>query len=113
MESLSMNERDVTLTDYGVAIVCAVCAVFLSLTPTDRKGLRTAGMGFFFFLGLAAATGGTVHGFCPDKQSPACALLWKLTLESVGLAAFSTWILGANIVANGRTGHRLALAAIP
>lgn len=108
-----MSEPDVTLTDYGLAIECAICAVLLGLTASNRKGLRTAGMCFFVSLGLGAVIGGTVHGFCPDRESPACALLWKLTLESVGLAAFSAWTLGANTVASGRAGHWLALAAIP
>jgi len=108
-----MSEPDVTLTDYGLAVECAVFAALLGLTPTGRKGLRTAGMCFFIFLGLSAATGGTVHGFCPEKQSPACQFLWQLTLQSIGLAAFSTWILGAGILVAGRTGRWLALAAVP
>jgi hypothetical protein len=108
-----MIEPDVTLTDYGLAVECAACAAFLGLTPTGRKGLRTAGMCFFIFLGLSAATGGTVHGFCTQKQSPECQVLWQLTLQSIGLAAFSTWILGAGILATGRAGRWLALAAFP
>jgi len=45
-----MSELDVTLTDYGLAVECSVCAAFLGLTPTVRKGLRNAGMCFFIFL---------------------------------------------------------------
>src|SRR5437016_2062948 len=108
-----MSEPDVTLTDYGLALECAVCAAFLGLTPTVSKSLRSAGMFFFIFMGLSAATGGTIHGFFPEKQSPECRFLWQLTLQSVGLAAFSTWILGAGLFASGRTGRWLALAAIP
>lgn len=108
-----MSEPDVTLTDYGLALECAVCAALLGLTPTVCKRLRSAGMFFFIFLGLSAATGGTVHGFCPEKQSPEGHFLWQLTLQSVGLAAFSTWILGAGLFATGRTGRWLAFAAVP
>ena len=108
-----MSEPDVTLTDYGLALECAFLATFLGLAPACRKGLRCAGMFFFVFLGLSAATGGTVHGFCPDQNSPGCQLLWQLTLQSIGGAAFSTWILGAGILATGRTGRWLALAAFP
>jgi hypothetical protein len=108
-----MSEPDVTLTDYGLALECAMLAVILALTPTHRKPLRIAGMCFFIFLGLSAGTGGTVHGFCDQMQPSACQLLWKLTLLSVGLAAFSTWMLGAGLLATGRTGSWLALAAIP
>jgi hypothetical protein len=108
-----MSEPDVTLTDYALALECAVCAALLGLTPTSRKWLRNAGMFFFVFLGCSAATGGTVHGFCPDRNSPACQILWQLTLQAVGWASFSTWVLGAGIFATGRTARWLALAGIP
>ena len=108
-----MREPDVTLTDYGLALECVVCAVTLGFAPTSRKGLRSAGVCFFVFLGLSAATGGTVHGFCPDEQSPECRLLWQLTLQSIGVAAFSTWVLAAGLLAAGRAGRWLALAAAP
>jgi hypothetical protein len=113
VEQSSMSEPDVTLTDYGLALECAVCAAFLGLTPTVCKGLRSAGMFFFIFLGLSAVTGGTVHGFFPEKQSPEGQFLWQLTLQAIGLAAFSTWILGAGLFATGRAGRWLALAAVP
>ena len=108
-----MSEADVTLTDYALAVECAVCAAFLGLTPTGQTWLRNAGMFFFVFLGLSAATGGTVHGFCPDPNSPACRILWQVTLQAVGWASFSTWVLGAGILATGRAARRLALAGIP
>jgi hypothetical protein len=108
-----LSEPDVTLTDYGLAVECAVCAAFLARTPTGRNGLRTAGSCFFLFLGLSAATGGTVHGFCAGLRTAECRLLWQLTLESLGLVAFSTWVLGAGVLARGHTGRWLAFAAVP
>jgi hypothetical protein len=108
-----MSEPDVTLTDYGLAVECAFCAVLLGLTPTGSKVLRSAGLCFFLFHGLAAASGGTVHGFCPDTQSPGHRFLWQLTLQSLGLAAFSSWILGAGVLAAARPGRWLALAGVP
>jgi len=108
-----MSEPDVTLTDYGLAFECTVLAIWLGLTPTSRRNWQLSGMGFFVFLGLSAATGGTVHGFCPDRNSPNCQVLWLSTLLLVGLAAFSTWILGAGVVASGRIGRWLGAAAFP
>jgi hypothetical protein len=108
-----MLEPDVTLTDYVLSVECMVCGALLGRTPTDGKWLRTAGICFFIFFGLSAATGGTVHGFCPEVQSPTCQFLWRLTLEGIGLAAFAAWILGAGFLATGRTGHWLAFAALP
>jgi len=108
-----MSEPDVTLTDYGLALECAILAIWLGIAPASRKVWQFAGIGFFAFLGLSAATGGTVHGFFPDRQVPECRLLWQATLQLIGLAAFSTWILGAGILADGRAGRWLALAAVP
>ncbi len=68
---------------------------------------------FFIFLGISAATGGTVHGFFPDAESPGCQFLWQLTLQAIGLAAFATWNVGAGILATGRLGRWLALAGVP
>jgi hypothetical protein len=108
-----MLEPDVTLTDYGLALECAVLAAGLRFGPTSRPELRNAGIFFFVSLGLSAVTGGTVHGFYPDPQSPESRWLWQLTLQSIGLAAFSTWRLGSGILAAGRAARWLTLAAFP
>jgi len=108
-----MSEPDVTLTDYGLALECAFLATFLALKSTRQKMLRDAGMFFFVFLGLSAITGGTVHGFFPDQNSPGHRHLWQATLQLIGLAAFSTWILASGILAKGRPGRWLAVAAFP
>jgi hypothetical protein len=108
-----MLEPDVTLTDYGLALECAVLAAGLRFGTTNRPELRNVGIVFFVSLGLSAVTGGTVHGFYPDPQSPQSRWLWQLTLQAIGLAAFSTWRLGAGILVAGRTARWLALAAFP
>jgi hypothetical protein len=108
-----MLEPDVTLTDYGLALECAVLAAGLRLGPASRPDLRNAGIFFFVSLGLSAVTGGTVHGFYPDPQTPESRWLWQLTLQSIGLAAFSTWKLGAGILAVGRAARWLTIAAFP
>ena len=64
--------------------------------------VRVAGVGFYVFLGLSAAAGGTVHGFCPGDAARACDLLWRFTLLMIGLAACSTWVLGVGVITSGR-----------
>jgi hypothetical protein len=108
-----MLEPDVTLTDYGLTLECALCATLLTRTPTSRTSLRVAGICFFIFLGISTATGGTVHGFFPDESSPGSQILWKLTLLSVGLTSMSAWLIGAGILASGPNQRWLAFAAFP
>ncbi|MFN0053244.1 MAG: DUF6962 family protein [Planctomycetales bacterium] len=108
-----MLEQGVTLTDYGLALECVVCAALLARTKTSRTSLRAAGICFFLFLGVSTAAGGTVHGFFPDENSPPGRFLWNVTLQTLGLAAMSAWLLGAGFFAAGRKGHWLALAAFP
>lgn len=108
-----MLEPDVTLTDYALAAECGVLAVLLVRTAASLRGIRGAGIGFFAFLGLSAATGGTVHGFCPDQESAGCLILWQATLQLVGLASASLWIVGGAMLTGGRSRSSLVLAAVP
>jgi hypothetical protein len=108
-----MLEPDVTLTDYGLALECAMLAFAVRLGPTRRPELRSAGIFFFASLGISAVAGGTVHGYYPDPQTPESRWLWQLTLQSIGLAAFSTWRMAVGILATERAARWLTLAAIP
>jgi hypothetical protein len=108
-----MLEPDVTLTDYALAAECGVLALLLVRTTASSRGIRDAGIGFFACLGLSAATGGTVHGFCPDKQSAGCLVLWQATLQLVGLASASLWMVGAAMLSAGRKRRGLIVAAVP
>ena len=107
-----MREPDVTLTDYGLAAECALFAVILVRRTSNQFALRRAAACFFFFLGLSAATGGTVHGFCSTADSGTCASLWVLTLLSVGLASASLWVTGA-MLHSQKAAKPLALLAVP
>lgn len=101
-----MREIDATLTDYGLAIECALLAISLGRSSDRDVALKWAGAGFFAFMGISAALGGTVHGFCPDLTSTACQALWQLTLQAIGLSAISMWILGTSLIVLG-PGRRL------
>lgn len=107
-----MREPDVTLTDFGLAAACAAFAFVIIQTAGNRSSLRLAAAGFFLFLGLSAAIGGTVHGFCASEESGTCVTLWLLTLETVGLASASLWVAGAMLLSE-RAARPLALLAIP
>jgi hypothetical protein len=132
-----MEDADVTLTDYGLALECAVFAWVLfrrawhagagrvpasaGARPTDSgyepqrdRGtprLSTSFVLFFIAIAVASVAGGTVHGFVPNERDPAHALIWSLTLVSIGVAAFAAWAIGARLLLRAPWARRLTVAA--
>ena len=96
-----MNQPDVALTDYGLAIECAVFVYFLARRRT-RSSLATWFIVFFASVAVAAAAGGTVHGFFPEDNSAGKAALWLVTMLSIGITALAGAHL-AVLVAFGKT----------
>src|SRR5258707_15725411 len=72
-----MTEPDVTLTDYGIALECAILAGLLYRCRSGRGDLRRPFVLFFASSALGALAGGTVHGFFLDDRSLAGAALWR------------------------------------
>lgn len=93
-----MTEPGVALTDYAVALECALLAVLLPRGRTRAGSLRPWFLLFFLSMGVASILGGTVHGFFLDGRSSAHAVLWTLTLLAMGLTAFSIWSIGAALL---------------
>lgn len=92
-----MTDPDVTLTDYGLAILCA--AFLWRLWRGRGLGLPGPWLALFFAgTGTAAVLGGTVHGFFPLEGTRTHDLLWTGTLIALGVAAFAAWGLGARLV---------------
>jgi hypothetical protein len=93
-----MREPDVTLTDYVLAVECALFAGWLLL----RSGAGTALCSWFavFFAGASSASlfGGTVHGLFPEEQSAGHRILWPATLLAIGVATLAGWSIGARLV---------------
>ncbi|MGH7166531.1 MAG: DUF6962 family protein [Nitrospiraceae bacterium] len=106
-----MTEPDVTLTDYGLAIECAVLVVLLYRRATVQPRLRTWFALFFSSIGVAALAGGTVHGFFLDIRTAGRAVLWPATILALGGAALSTWAIGARIQFSVRLARHITLCA--
>lgn len=87
-------EPDVTLTDYGLAIMCAIFARVLLRQEVERSALRTWFAVFFTAVGVATLLGGTAHGFFPDITSVGYRALFSATLFSIGVAAAAAWLIG-------------------
>src|SRR5258707_8455873 len=89
-----MTEPDVTLTDYGIALECAILAGLLYRCRSGRGDLRRPFVLFFASSALGALAGGTVHGFFLDDRSLAGAALWRaapLAPRVTPLPAWSIW----------------------
>jgi hypothetical protein len=84
-----VKEPDVTLTDYALALECAVFCVIL-LRGAAGDTLRRWWAFFFATIGLAAFIGGTVHGFLPGN-----AALWTATMLTLGLTSLAGWFIGS------------------
>jgi hypothetical protein len=84
-----MTQMDVSLTDYGLAAECVCFAYLIARLRTGASSLLGAFMAFFFSIAIAAAAGGTVHGFFLDKSSLGYRILWPFTLIVMGVTALS------------------------
>ena len=98
-----MTEPDVTLTDYLLAVECIACAWWLATAPPVRPDRRRWATAFFVATGLAAASGGTMHGFFNEPDSLVGLVLWRLSLLSIGAAAASGTLVAASLSASPDT----------
>src|SRR5512146_2071017 len=83
-----MTEPGVVLTDYGLALACAVFAWLLWRAKSGEPVAFWFGLGFAA-TALAAITGGTVHGFFGNPASNAHRVLWPLVLLMIGLGSLA------------------------
>ena len=105
-----MTEPDVTLTDFGLALECALFIVLLQRGPAGKGSLRSWYTLFFTSMGAASLLGGTVHGFFLDETRPGAVLLWQLTLLAMGVTTLSLWAIGGTLLFSQRV-FRWVLAA--
>jgi hypothetical protein len=90
-----MTQVDVSLTDYGLAAECVCFAYLIGRLRTGASSLLRAFMVFFSSIAIAAAAGGTVHGFFLDKSLLGYRILWTFTLVVMGVTALSGVHIGA------------------
>ena len=63
---MTLHEPDVSLTDFGLAVECAIFVVFLAGRDAVFNLLNGSFLVFFAATGLAALLGGAAHGFVGD-----------------------------------------------
>jgi hypothetical protein len=97
MELFGITDPDVTLTDYGLTLLCAW--IVWRIWKGPKFGMSRPWLLLFFAgAGLGAAFGGTVHGFFYIEGTPEYDVLWPASLISIGLAALGAWGVGARLV---------------
>jgi hypothetical protein len=96
------------LTDYLLAAVTAVLGFALLRAASGRGQVLIFALGFAA-LAVAAAAGGTFHGFASKLSASALNALWRITTWMVGV--FSFCIVAAASVAYTSGPARLALVA--
>ena len=106
MELWGIHDPDVTLTDYGLTLLCAWIMWRIWRGPGFGKP-RGWLLIFYTGIGLAALFGGTVHGFFEIEGSLGYRVLWPATLISIGVAALGAWGLGARLVLKDGLGSAL------
>ena len=84
-----MTQMNVSLTDYGLAAECAYFAYIFARKPKSALSLSPVFALFFCCIALAAATGGTVHGFFQNENSLGYRILWPFTLVVMGITALA------------------------
>ncbi len=92
-----MNEPDVTLTDYALTLECGLFVYWLLVQGQADNPLRLWFAVFFASIGLAALSGGTLHGYFPSAATRGHRVLWGVTVIALGLTALCGWMIGARL----------------
>lgn len=95
---MTVMEPDVTLTDYGLTVLCVVLAVSLRRHGRAGDALRFWFTAFFLAIGAASLAGGTVHGFLADETTTPYAVVWSASLLAVGASAVAAWAIGGRLM---------------
>jgi hypothetical protein len=98
---LAIAEPMTVLTDYGLAAVGGALALVL-WARAESQICRKLWAGCFLAVALAAAAGGTWHGWAPRMASPTAGALWLVTYVFVGLGNVSILAGAAWAAARGR-----------
>jgi hypothetical protein len=110
-----MTEPAVALTDYALALECAVFVIALARLDARDRALRLWFAVFFASIGAASVLGGTVHGFFLAASSPGRRILWPATLLAIFVTSLSAWNIGAILQLDERKAvmvRRLAIAQL-
>ena len=107
-----MLEPDVTITDFALAMECAVFALLLARrgahgTTNNRLFALT-----FAALGASSLFGGIWHGFFSGTETQAGHSVWFATMAALACAAFMLWQVAAAWIATSTWAGRIRAVAL-
>lgn len=108
---MSITEPVTLLTDYALAAVSGWLAWRLFAMRSGQASRLSWALAFAA-LALAAAIGGTFHGFAPLLAKGVLAVLWKATVLAVGVASFGMLAGSATAAATGALRQALIVVAV-
>ncbi len=105
-------EPDVTLTDWGLAVECAVLSRMIARDGGPRPhALARPWLALFFAsTAVAALLGGMVHGLFPGTTAVG-RLLWPTTILAIGVTAWAAWAAGGHLAFGPKVGRAIARLA--
>lgn len=109
---MKLLEPDVTLTDFALAIECAVFVAILAATSRWGLPYQTAFIFFFACNSMASFFGGLVHGYYPDRHRGAGGLFWRGSLLTIGASTVAIWAIGARLLFSPEVSGVITTAAI-
>lgn len=107
-----IQEADVALTDFGLAVETGAFAVLLARRGAARPLLR-AWWVLFFAAGCAATVlGGIVHAGWGPRVTPLSGALWAGGLVALGATALGAWGIGATLALRPAAARWMTRAAV-
>ena len=108
-----IDEPATTLTDYFIAGLCAWFAVGTFRAAAGGEAGAVWWWALSFVLtGLAAALGGTAHGFARRMSPARHAVVWRATLYALGATGFTMLVAVSSTVGGAAQGALIALGVV-
>ena len=111
---ITIDEPDVSLTDFGLALEAAIFAALVARQVTPRPRLRNWAVAFFGSASVASLAGAIDHGFLRRVgRETAHDILWTATLLAIGASSLALVGIGAELGLRRDTARRItAIAAV-
>jgi len=107
-----IDEPDVSLTDFGLALETAIFAVILARRHTSWTRLRSWGVAFFGAATTASIAGAIDHGFLRrDGRDGIHDAFWVATLVAIGASSLALVGIGAELGLSRSAARRLVTVA--